>query len=199
LARLPVVVFLLCQLQQHILQLFRHRQSNDRAVLQDAQALIRQIEENHRSADGGPIPDHLGVHDVGKPHKDEDTGFLSDAFKPDLRGKLPAHSRGQKTGKIIQHHKDDQRVEEPVKPSPEPAKEPSKSRKRKFNFVDHILHNMLLSTHIRAIKQDGWFPSPPMVGIYLNTAYAVVFYSLYTMHMPRIPPLQGRISPYTDF
>lgn len=58
---------------------------------------------------------------------------------------------------------------------------------------------MLLSTHIRAIKQDGWFPSPPMVGIYLNTAYAVVFYSLYTMHMPRIPPLQGRISPYTDF
>ena len=52
--------------------------------------------------------------------------------------------RCEDAGEVVHHHKDDERIQEAVKASKEPAQERAQRRKHQFNLVDHILHTVTL-------------------------------------------------------
>jgi len=59
-----LLVFGAFQLFQNIPELLRHRKSNQSRILQNADSLVGQIEENDRSADGTAVSDDLLVDDT---------------------------------------------------------------------------------------------------------------------------------------
>ena len=63
--------------------------------------------------------------------------------------------RRQHTGKVVADHKHHQCIQEAVKASEEPAEKTAQSCEHQLDFVDHILHNSVLSARIRAIKIDS--------------------------------------------
>ena len=61
----------------------------------------------------------------------------------------------QHAGEIVADHKHHQCIEETIKAAEEPAQETAQPCEHQLNFVDHILHNSVLSARIRAIKIDS--------------------------------------------
>ena len=62
-------------------QLLGHGQSDPRGVFDDRDALVRDVEADHRAAQGVAGADHVHVHDVRHAHQQDDQHLLADAFE----------------------------------------------------------------------------------------------------------------------
>lgn len=137
-------MLLVGQLDQHILQLLRDGNADYGRVLQDGQAFIGQVEENHSGTDRCAVLKDLRVDDVGNPNQQEDAHLLGNALKAHLAGQFLADTRRKDAGEVVGHHKDDERVEEAIKASEKPAEKTAQCRKSKLELVDYILHTCTL-------------------------------------------------------
>ena len=90
------------ELLQHCLQLFRDGQSKVCGVLDDAHALVGQIEENHCRAKYRTRSNDLHVQDVGNPHQQENQYLAADIKKSIFyKGRFL---------KIYNYHQDDDKM-----------------------------------------------------------------------------------------
>lgn len=137
-------MLLVGQLDQHILQLLRDGNADYGRVLQDGQAFIGQVEENHSGANRCAVLKHLRIDNIRHAHQQEDAHLLGNALKAHLAGQLLADARRKDTGEVVGHHKDDECVEEAIKASEEPAEKTAQCRKSKLELVDYILHTCTL-------------------------------------------------------
>ena len=138
-------MLLVGQLDQHIFQLLRDGNADHGGVFQNGQALIGQVEEDHSGTDCCAVLKDLRVDDVGNPNQQEDAHLLGNALEAHLAGQFLAYTRRKDTGEVVGHHKDDERVEEAIKASEEPAEKTTQCRKSKLELVDYILHILYLA------------------------------------------------------
>ena len=164
-------MLLVGQLDQHILQLFGDGNADHSGVLQDGQALIGQIEEDHSGANRCAVLKHLRIDHIRHAHQQEDAHLLSNALEAHFAGQFLADTRREDAGEVVSHHKDDECVEEAIKTSEEPAEKTAQCRKSKLDLINYILHTCTLPfLPVSGHKEWDGFRRPCVIVIYINTA-----------------------------
>ena len=121
------------QLFQHVFQLLRDGQAQVSGVLQERDALIGQVEEDHRRAQSAALSQHIHVHQVADAHQHKDEYLPADALKAHGAGQLLVRDGAHHTGDVVHQHEGDQRVEKTVHASQVPAQEAAQGGKGKLD------------------------------------------------------------------
>lgn len=112
------------KLFQNGLQLVRDGQADVGRVLQQAQALVGQIESDHRAPQRTAGADHMQINDVRNTHHEQDEHLFADALEAHGRGQFLVQNGAHDPGHVIQPHEDhegDHQAVDAAKKVPQPS------------------------------------------------------------------------------
>lgn len=98
-------------------QLLGHGQSNPRGVLDDRDALVRDVEADDRAPEDAAAADDVRVEGVRHADEEEDEDLLADAAKACLARELSLYDAAEDAGDVVDRDEDDEREEERVVPA----------------------------------------------------------------------------------
>lgn len=92
-------------------------QADAGGVLQDGDALVRDVEADDRAAEDAAAADDVEVEGVCDADEEEDEDFLADAAKARLARELSLYDAAEDAGDVVDRDEDDEREEERVVPA----------------------------------------------------------------------------------
>ena len=141
----------LLQLFEERPQLLGHGQADAGGVLDDGDALVRDIEADDRASQDAAAADDVGVERVRHADEQEDEDLLADAAKACLARELLLRDAAEHAGDVVDGDEDDEREDKRVLPADKTAKNRAEAC-RPGADVERVVHEIspfywMLRTH----------------------------------------------------
>ena len=121
------------ELFENIFESLRDRQAEVGRILQDAQAVVGQEEENDGSAKYAGLLQDLHIEDMGKADQQEDQHLAADALEAHGGAELFIADGAHHAGDVVDGDKNHQRIEQAVAAAEEIAEPCAQAEKRGLN------------------------------------------------------------------
>ncbi len=95
-------------------QLVWHGQTDSSGVLNDGDAFVGAVEENHRRAQDASAAYHMDIEDIRHAYQGKDKHLLTDALETNGRGQVSLHDGAKDSRHIIRDDKCQERIHEAV-------------------------------------------------------------------------------------
>ena len=141
------------KLFQDFLQLFRDRQSQMGRVLQNADTLIGQVEENDCGTQHTAFAKHIDIHNVANAHHSENQNLTADTLETNGTGEVLIGDGAHDAGDVVDYRKGNQRIQKAVNTTQELSKEATESGECNLNARPDLFHSVIL--HFVLIMQKG--------------------------------------------
>ena len=113
-------------------------------VLQNADTLIGQVEENDCGSQHSTLAEDIDIHNVANAHKSENQYLAADAFEANGTGEVLVSDGAHDAGDVVDHRKGDQRIQKAVHTAQEPSKEAAESGESQLNASPDLFHSVVL-------------------------------------------------------
>ena len=116
-------------------------QADAGGVLQDGDALVRDVEADDRAAEDAAAADDVEVEGVCDADEEEDEDFLADAAKARLARELLFRDAAEDASDVVDGDEDDEREDERVLPADKAAGDRAEPR-RPGADVERVIHGI---------------------------------------------------------
>ena len=113
-------------------------------ILDEGYTLVGNVEENDGGTDYGAGADNLSVQNVADAYKGKDQHLLEDALEANCRGQFLIDNGAHDAGDVVDDHKGQKCIQQPITSSQEPSEPTAYCGKRKLNGRLKFLHSEIL-------------------------------------------------------